>query len=180
MINLLPPEEKQRIINGRKKKIIQIFCFLVFFFFVCIILVLFSLVAYLKDQLNYQKLILNEKKQTLENLEIKDLEEKIENSNSAIKKLSNFYRKEYYLTGILSRITDTFPSGVYITDLNISDTGDSFKLDVSGFAPTREILFDLRKKIEEAGFKDISFPPNNWVKSANIDFYIGFAVAKNK
>ena len=52
------------------------------------------------------------------------------------------------------------------------------KLTVSGFAPTREILFSFKESLEEDSlFVNVTFPPSNWVNATDIIFSVSLELA---
>ena len=82
----------------------------------------------------------------------------------------------------LEEISKIIPSEISLTNLSIfsekkKNEGQTIKVSLSGFAPTRKSLFYFRKKLKEAEFfKNVSFPPSNWIKPTDIDFSINFEV----
>jgi len=54
---------------------------------------------------------------------------------------------------------------------------DRKEIYLSGFAPTREVLFKLKKNFESKEMiKDLSFPLSNWVEPEDIEFNLRFKV----
>jgi len=112
-------------------------------------------------------------------LEIQDLRRKIDLINQDITRLEQFYKNRIYFSEILDKISQTIPRGVYLTNFSAAVSffeGESLiKISLSGFAPTREILLEFNKKLEEQiNFKNISFPAANWVKPRDINFFVNF------
>jgi len=178
MINLLPPEEKKELLWEQKRRIIIILCFLLLFFLICLTLILFSAEIYLKTQVDIQKTFLAEVQKEYNQPEIQSLQEQIKATNSILTKLSSFYQKKIYFTEVLERISKTLPEGTYLTNLSTVFSSNILKVSLSGFVPTRETLFEFKKNLEkEESFKEIFFPSANWVKPANIDFFISFEIA---
>lgn len=186
MINLLSPKEKQVLLLEKKKRLATILWFLIFFFLVCLILVLFSLKIYLQNQVKFQKTLLLESEREYEQSGIQDLREKINSANLFLTKINSFYQKKIYFSKILEKISKTPPRGLYFTSLSIvfcppeketEKEKSTLKISLSGFSPTREILFDFKKKLEkEENFKEVDFPRVSWVKPTNIDFSITFEI----
>lgn len=117
--------------------------------------------------------------------EIQQLEAKINTANSTLKKLSAFYQKKTYLAKILEEIAQALPQNLRLSSLSIltfsnkekQETG--FQISLSGLAPTREDLFDLRKNLMgRENFKEVNFPLANWTKAENIDFSVSFKILK--
>ena len=76
----------------------------------------------------------------------------------------------------MEKISETLPQGVYLTNLSLRPAPkEAQKLQVSlaGFCPTRDILSEFKKRLEAVEvFKEIDFPPSNWLQSKDIDFYL--------
>jgi len=181
MINLLPPLEKEKLLLERKRKLIIILWIFVLSFVFYFILILLPIKFYIQGQVEYQRIILQEVKKEFEQSGVQDLQEKIDSANLALTKLDNFYQNKIYLVEILEKISGALPQETYITDLSaiLFETDEELELRVSlsGFAPTREILFNLKKNLEEEkDFKKVHFPPTNWVEPFDIDFLVNFEV----
>lgn len=181
MINLLPPKEKEKIALEMVKRKVIILWFLVLFFLVCLILILFSVKIYSQSQIESQKLVLAEAKKELEHSEIRELETKVNSANLIFTKLNSFYQEKIYFSEILEKISKIIPPGISLNNFSsqLSSVGEEkvIKVSLSGFAKTRENLFEFKQILEkEPGFKEISFPPQNWVKPADIDFSVTFTI----
>lgn len=177
MINLLPPEEKEGLLLEKKKRIAMILWVLLLLFFVCLIIILFSIRVYLKDQIEIQKSLLLKSEKNLGESDSRGLQEKIDSANLVLTKLTSFYREKIYLVEFLEKISETLPQEAYLTNLlaTFSDTEEEvgFEVSLSGFVPTREKLFEFKKNLEKGDiFKEIYFPPANWVKPTDINFLV--------
>lgn len=183
MINLLPPQEKEKIALEMIKRKVIILWLLVLFFLFCLILILLSNKIYSQSQIDGQKGLLLEVKKELEQSEIKELETKVNTANLTFTKLNSFYQKKIYFSEILEKISKILPPEVSLNNLSsqLSLIGEEkgIKVSLSGFAKTRENLFEFKQNLEkEPGFKEISFPPQNWVKPFNIDFSVSFTITQ--
>lgn len=181
MINLLPPVEKEKLALEKKKRIIIILWALVLFFLVCLILILFSIKIYLRSQVESQKAFLIEAEKEFEQSEIQDFREKVSSVNLTLTKLYSFYQQKIYFSQILEKISQALPSEAYLTNLSAVFCPDGEKgnvrVSLSGFVSTRETLFEFKKNLEkESNFKEISFPPANWVEPTDINFFINFKI----
>jgi len=189
MINLLPPEEKEKLYLEKKKRLVIILWLLVLFFLLCLILVLFSIKVFLQVQIQSQKTLLEEVGIGFKQSETRDFQKKINRINLRLEKLTSFYQQKIYFSDILEKISNTLPQGVYLTNLSITratmgeqkktEKEGGIKISLSGFAPTVESLYEFRKNLEkENDFQNIYFPPANWVKLTDINFSISFAIEK--
>lgn len=182
MINLLPPQEKEKLLLEKKKILITILLILVLYFLFCLIFILFSIKVYSQIQIEFQEALLLRTEKGLGESEIKNFQEKIKETNSTLTKINSFYQQQIYFSEILERISKTLPQETYLTNFSTAfytkekeETGIKFSL--SGFAPTRENLIEFKENLEkEEGFKEIYFPPTNWVKPTDIDFSLSFKI----
>ncbi|MDP2910551.1 MAG: PilN domain-containing protein [bacterium] len=180
MINLLPPQEKEVILSEAKKKIAIIIFFLILFFFACLILISISIRVYLQGYIESEKSSLAQSEKEFSQSESQNLQERIKSINSLIKELNSFYSQRIYFSETAERISKTLPENFYLTNFSLVLSGEKeISVSLSGFAPLREDLFKFKENLEaEEGFKDISFPPANWVKAQNIDFYVTFKIKR--
>lgn len=179
MINLLPPEEKRELLSEKKKRIIVILWILVLLSLFSLILILVSARIFLETQVLSQKGLLLEVERGSNQPEMRDFQEKISLINQNLTKLKNFYKEKIYFPDILERVSKTLPQQLYLTNfsaaLSLSGEEPIVKVSLSGFAPSREILFEFKQALEkESGFKNVYFSPANWVKPTDIDFLVTF------
>lgn len=173
MINLLPIAEKEKLSLEKSKRMVIILWLLLLFFLTCLILILFSIRIYIQAQVRSEQYLLTEVKKEKNQSEIENLKEEINSINLSLTKLNSFYQNGIYLSDILERISKTLPNELYLINLSVIFSSVS----LSGFAPTTEALFKFKENLEkEPGFKEISFPPGNWVDVTDIDFSITFII----
>lgn len=175
MINLLPPQYKAELKEEENWKLTLILSILFLIFLVCSALILFSIKISISGQAEAQKILLLQEEKKFEESQIQNLEEKITISNQTLLKLNSFYQSQTNSTEILEKISETLPIRTYLTTLNFNPA----QISLSGFSPTREILLEFKKNLEqEELFEEIYFPPSNWVKPTNIDFSVNFKIVK--
>lgn len=173
MINLLPLIEKEKLLLEKNRRIIIILWLLLLFFLTCSVLILFSIRTYIQAQVKSQEYLLAETKKEQNQSEIENLKKEINSINSSLTKLNSFYQNGIYLSDILEKISKTLPKELYLTNLSLVFPSVS----LSGFAPTTETLFEFKENLEkESGFKEVSFPPANWVDLTDIDFSVTFII----
>ena len=188
MINLLPPQQKEELLEEEKYKLVLILGILFLIFFISLILILFSIEIFISGEIEAQKILLSGEEKKIKESQIQNLEEKINISNQTLSKLNLFYQNQLNLTEILEKISGTLPSGTYLTNLNFSlltapAEGETQKylaqIALAGFSPTREILLELKENLEkEEPFGEIYFPPSIWVKPTDINFSVNFKIKK--
>jgi len=177
MINLLPPKEKETLLKEKQKSQVFILGITIFASLLFLILILFSIKVNLKNEVNSQKTTLEKEQKIFKMSEMQNLEKEIKDLNITLSKLDSFYQEKFYLTDILRELSETLPPGLYLK--RISFNAESQEISLSGFSPTREILSEFKRNLEkEKIFKDVYFPPSNWLYSTNIDFFATFKILK--
>ncbi len=173
MINLLPPKQKEELLAQEQFKIVLILGIVIISFLLSLVLILFSIKTLIWTDLQIQRIFIEQKEKELKSPKIQGLEEKIKEYNLTLLKLNNFYQSQKNLTTILEKIPRILPDKTYLTTLNFNY--DNLGISLSGFSPSREILLELKKNLEGAeDFKEIDFPPTNWVEPININFTVTF------
>ena len=181
MINLLPLLEKEKTLLENKRRLIVILWILVLFFIFCFILVLLSIKFYIQGQVDSERIVVNTSVIEFEQSGAQSLHKRINSVNLKLDKLSDFYQNKVYITEILEKISITLPNGLYLNDLSFLafriDEESGFRVSLSGFASNREVLFNFKENLEkDESFKEVYFPPINWVKPVDIDFVTTFKV----
>lgn len=169
MINLLPSQQKEELAQERRYKLLLIFGISIIIFFIALFLILFSIKIFIAGKAQEEKVVISP--------ELQGLEEEIVSINKSLQNLASFYEKQPDFIGFLEKISQILPAGVYLTSFswNIVGKEENFSVFLQGFSPTREILLNLKRNLEsEPAFKDINFPPSNWVRPDNIDFSLNF------
>lgn len=175
MINLLPPEQKSELQTENKLKIIFNLLLVASSLLISQILLLFLIGNYISADLEVQKIYSKEKEEELKVPALKELEDKINLSNSIFSKLDSFYKSQADISAVLERVSAKMPKEVYLTSLDLNPS--SMQISLSGFASNREKLLELRENLEkEKTFNDIYFPPENWMNRFDINFNVAFKV----
>jgi len=175
VINLLPPSYKKEILQEQNWKLTLILGLLFLIFSVSLILVLFSIKIYIQGQVEPLKVLTEAGEKSLQESGILDFREKIESANQKILKLESFYKNQDSTLIFLENIFKLIPENIYLTGLFWQKSASQSSL--TGFSPSREALFELKKNLEERKeFSDISFPSSNWMDSVNINFQVTFKI----
>ena len=182
MINLLPPEEKNRLLLEKKKKIAIIFGVLVLFILFCIISMLVLFNAFIKNKINLEEKALSATATKIKYLKIQNIRKRVKSSNLNFKKLNSFYRQKIYFSDILKDISKITPKEIFLTNISISyptkkQKNSKIDISLSGFCPNRETLFDFKKNFQKnKQFRDVYFSPSDWVKPSDINFFVTFKI----
>lgn len=176
MINLLPPSAKESLQKEEKYRLILIFGILVLLFLFSLSLILFAVKIYISGQVESQKILVNLEQIEFKSSQAQEIEKEIKSINTDLSKLDSFYKSRVNWTKLLERTSGTLPEGVYLTNLSLNPISPALiEARIAGYCPTREILFNFKKKLEqEPDFKQIYFPPTTWVKPKDIDFNLTF------
>lgn len=160
MINLLPSLEKKDLQTEEKYRLVLILCCLVLIFLISLSLILLSLKIHISGQSNYQKILVRATEKQFQSSQMQKLETEINLINKNLTKLDSFYQNQISFAGVLEKISKIIPKGMYLTNLALNKK----EVSLSGFSPSREILFEFKKRLEEEpAFEEVYFPPASWV-----------------
>ncbi|MDD5145484.1 MAG: hypothetical protein PHF44_01365 [Candidatus Pacebacteria bacterium] len=184
MINLLPTEEKQNLLEEEKLKLVLILGLIVLFFFMSLSLVFLSIRILISSQVEAEKLNLESKKAEFNKEEIQKFREDIIKNNKIILELSDFYKQKTDLTAFLAKISDLVPSDISLSEISVRFTeSGNCQVSLLGFSPVAENLSQLIDNLEKEkeDFSQIYLPPSTWGKTKDIDFNLSFyAKIKNE
>jgi len=179
MLNLLPQKEKEELIQEESFKLVLVLGILILIFLICLSLILFSIGISIGGQLAIEKALLSQKETEISHL--RDLEKEIKNLNLTFSKLDSFYQKNPNFVKILEITSKTLLPGTYLTSFNFNPLAKDKKylgeVILNGYSPTREILLEFKKNLEqEELFQEVYFPPANWVEPTDINFTVNFKI----
>ncbi len=182
MINLLPSKEKRELNLERKKRLTIIFCFMGLLFFLTLGVIFISVNTYISKRVQYYNNVLQTKESITEQQEIRGMQEKIKEANLSLKKLKTFYNQRLNYSKLLERIAGILPENICLDDFSSVFTEPEkekpyLRVSLSGFALTREDLFNLKRNLEkEENFQEIHFPPGNWMEARDINFSVNLKI----
>jgi hypothetical protein len=179
MINLLPPEEKQKLFLEKKKKLAIILGTVILVSLICLTLILLSIKFYILAETDEQRNMLKQAIQEKQTSDFINLSSIIQKYNGTLDQLDSFYKKEIYFSQTLEIITDVpSPKGLYLTNFSFSrDKSGVVQASVSGISNTREDLLLFKKNIEEdKKIKNPYFSPGSWINQKNVNFSLTFEI----
>lgn len=185
MINLLPPQYKKELSREEDWKLVVISGIFILIFLTSLILILFSVKIYVLGKLDSTEILVDLREKDFQAPELKGLREKVATVNQNLIKLNSFYQEETNFTTILEKISKTVPPEMYLTSFSVASQPKAvkkglMKCSLSGYSPTRQALFGLKANLEkEKQISEIDFPPQNWIRPTDIDFYITFQYEPN-
>ncbi len=182
MINLLPLQEKQKIVLEKKTRLAIVLGIVVLVTLVCFILILLSIEFYILTGTDYQKSTLNQIKTENKNLDSVELTSVVKKYNGAVSQINSFYEKEFYINQALDIVSNIpTPKDLYLTNYLINRNNDGgLKFEISGVSGTRDDLLVFKKNIEAT--KEIRSPifsPESWLSPKNANFSLVFEIYKN-
>lgn len=182
MINLLPPSQQEELRQYRAMKITMVLGLIGTVFLVALALVLLTLNIHLGGEVEYRGSVLEAKKGKSRTSQIDSIQEEFSNYNKKITKLHNFYNRQNHPSKFFEELNSVLPSSVYLTSLSYNEMqkGDyRVRVKLSGYCPSREMLLELRNRIDEKPeWKELELPASNWMKPTDINFRINFKVKK--
>ena len=169
MINLLPSTEKKDLQTEEKYRLVLILCCLVLIFLISLSLILLSLKIHISGQSDSQKILVRATEKQFQSSQMQKLETEINLINKNLTRLDSFYQDQVSFIGVLEKISKVIPKGMYLTNLALNKK----EVSLGGFSPSREILFEFKKRLEaESTFEEVYFPPASWVTPK--DFTVTF------
>lgn len=177
MINLLPPQQKEKILEQQHLKLALILGIVFLSFLVSLFLVLFLVRSYILADLETQKINTKEKRKEIALNQ--DLEKEITEANILLSDLNSLYENNLDLTKVLEKINATLPSGTYLTSysLGFSKKGkeEIVSISLTGYCQSRDTLVKFKESLEaEEVFTEVSFSTESWVKPT--EFRVNFRI----
>jgi len=177
MPNLLPPKEKKSLQLEQVKKLATILGFVTIISLICLVFILLSIKFYILSNVDGQKFLLQEAKKKYQVSDFAEFKDVIDKYNGILPEVLSFYKKEIYFSDMLDVVSQLQrPEGLYFNKIYINgETEDKIKVIISGFSGTREDLLLFQKRAqEEPKIKNISFSPESWINSVNVNFNLNF------
>ena len=180
MINLLPPSFKESIRQEENLRLLAILLVLLFLFLLSLSFLLVSLRIFLGGEIKIEKAKLVVQEETLDKHKEQEV---IKSLNWDVLNTVRVYRRQVQLRAVFASLTDNLPNSMIVENFSYTPSSEAIvkeetkiipaKLMLSGFAPTREILFSFKQNLEaDSLFKTVTFPPSNWVNSQDIIFSV--------
>ncbi len=180
MINLLPPKYKSNLKQEENWKVIMILGILFLSILISFSLILYAMNIFLDGEINFQKIIYEQKERELENPKMRSLQENLTAFNRTFSRLDAFYQGRLRMAAILESISTVIPPEISLTNLVFKpDPEDKKNIEclLAGFSPYRETLLSFRDQLEKSDhFSHINFPAASWVKPTDINFTVNFTI----
>lgn len=177
MINLLPPEEREKVYSDLFKRQISIFGFILSFIFLGSAVFILNTYAFLKIQSRELKNSLSLEEIKSETKEVKVLEEEIKNLNSKLSLYEKFRLENISSLDVLSKIEDTIPLGVNLNSVVFE--GDSNKIILTGVSNSRDDVIEMENRIKKSEFfQNLESPLSNFLDKSGSKFTFTFYIKR--
>lgn len=173
MINLLPPEEKQKLFLRKKEKLAAILGIVAVVFLICLILILSSIKFYVSAGIDAQNGILKQVEKENMTPEFIKLTGDIKKYNETLIWLASFYKKEIHFSRALKNISDIpTPKDLRFTNFSLSRNADgNVKVSASGISGIRDELLTFKNNIgADKQIINPYFSPESWISPKNANF----------
>ncbi len=133
------------------------------------VLMLVLVRIYFSIELKNAQVAVEEKEKEMEIMNIKPTEIEISARNKFVAKVSDFYAQQKPVTEMIMLVAAALPDGVTLSSLSITEN----TVHLAGFSPDRNSLVTFKSNLEkDPSFKNIVFPPENWLMAQNISFSV--------
>jgi hypothetical protein len=181
MINLLPQEQKNELLNQSSLRLVFVLGALFLSFLLSFSLILILVKNYFLLSIQNEKILFEEKQKIVSLYE--NTEKEMIAANSLFADILSVYQEQYPLTETLHQIHQTFPPGTYLENFSFiiteqktdEGTETQAKLALIGVCPNRDLLLELKDNLEkQTNFSKVYFSPNSWVEPTEPTFSVGF------
>lgn len=180
MINLLPSKEQEKLHQYQIKRLVLVLGFIGAIFIIALSILLLTLTIRLRGTVSYQGSILEAKKGKSKTNQIKSIQGEFATYNKKVRKINQFYEDQDRPSDFLSEVNSVLPDSIRLNSLSYKkEVGGEYKAQAyfSGYCPNRDVLFKLKKKMDQKdNWKDVKFPPSNWVEPSDINFSVSFKI----
>ena len=183
MINLLPPEQKEKLLLETKGKVAMVLGITMAIPLICLVLFLVSTYFYILIEAKSRQIILEEAQRKYQTHDFLVFKELIQKNNRVLGQIEPFYKKELPVSSVLQLVSlIPRPPKLYISDLVLQRNEDKkIKAMLTGFSASREDLLAFKEAVEKnEEIKNPSFSPESWVSPKDITFYVTFEVLPNE
>ena len=179
MINLIPKEEKKKIINASLYKLIVLLFFVAgFSLFILSFAIIPSYFISLEKE-NIVSLKLEQQKNELIPSPDQKTLASIKDVNNKLNLIEKAEQNKFTISvKVINAIMLNKTPNIKITEISFKNglQGNPLqdtKISIQGSAPSREVLLSFRRALESSpNFKQVDLPISNFIKGSNIKFYL--------
>jgi Tfp pilus assembly protein PilN len=159
MINLLPPENRQEIIYGRKNKALV-------GWIIAMLLVLVGVIAitvvgqfYIKSNVNNLNKTIQTTQQRIKDQNLESRQAEISQFANNLNTVNSLLADQLLFSKIITNLGEILPSGVTVQNIDFTSTDSTLKLQLIG----------SDEKAVTQGFVNISSAPNSLITAADLE-----------
>jgi len=168
-LNLLPPKEKEKLELDNLNQLIFFLAIRIAIFLLIFTLLLITTYYCLSILLKEQKRLIEINKNDIKIQQLVKIEENIKNVNQQLGKIHLKQKELVVWTPILEELAKITHSGVYLS--NFSYNLSINKINLSGWAESRDKLINFKNSLEESAFfVNLESPLSNLIKQNDINF----------
>jgi Tfp pilus assembly protein PilN len=171
MINLLPPYWQKKLANEEICKTAAILGIVAVAALLAFALMLLLVRVFYSAELKALDIAVAEKEQEMKIFKVEPTEKEVFEKGQLAAKVGNFYKNQARMSAIFLEVAGSLPPGVTLSDFGFS----LGKVGLNGFAADRDSLVAFKNILEKhSNFKNIDFPPENWLTAKDINFSVYF------
>ncbi len=180
MINLIPNEERKKIIRDFYFRLLVVFFFCLGFsvFMACMAILPSFFMSSIKLNSAYAKLDVQSKEPVPEVSQ--QTQGVIKDVNGKLDVLERFQKNKFVVSErVVNQIISRKMSDIKILELIFEDNaGKGKKVTINGIAPSRERLLLFRRALEsDTAFVKVDLPISNFIKGSNLEFSLSLVPA---
>ena len=174
MINLLPQYWKNNLREEEIVKTISILGIVVVAAGFCFIMMLFLVRAFYLTKVAAMDVTVAEKERDAKIFNVESAEKQIIADGKLESKANDFYKSQVRVTELFSKVLGALPPEVSLASFDYSVSNVTIK----GFSASRDALISFKDNLEkDSDFKNVTFPPDNWLQAQDIIFSATFDLA---
>ena len=184
MINLIPKEEKKKIIKNFYYRLTVLFLVMGSVSFLIAFMAILPSYFLVSGKDNIIKIKIENQKNEPILLPDQQTLAMIKDLNSKLVLIENAWNNDFTVSQkVINAIILKKMSSIKITDISYennseANSSEGRKVSIQGEAPSREVLLLFRQALEDSSaFKQVDLPISNFVKGSNIQFYLSLIPA---
>lgn len=172
-LNLLPPEEKQKIESVQAQRRILSLASAGLTLILIFLAFLSSIWLFLTVQLNSADLVFKNIQASSQNEVFKKLESEIKQINEKLDRSEALKKGSRHYSFALEKLTELSSYDIKFTSLSVSEN----KISLSGLTASREALLAFKDSLSQSPYFDkINMPLSNFLKQTDINFSVSFEI----
>lgn len=173
-LNLLPPQEKYLLAQGRLQRLLLFYGIAIMGALLIFMVLLGTIWLYVDLQYKTIANELNSVQASLNGLDLKTQGDEVTTLNAQLQKISSIQKNQNKYSELLPALANLVTDGIRLDSLSFDPGG---KVALNGYAQKREQIIAFKDSLEKSGlFVNIENPLSNLVKETDINFVFNFQV----